>query len=217
MDLSATLARQSASTGKQLHNPAATGFSRAHKRKNVYLDTEINPSKLPTFPQLDHMDTEASALNDVMLTRGSMRINIAPTPNVTGGKLLSQTAVAALHGYRTPRVVMENMPTFKSGKPTEVDYQLDLDGYYKTMASAEHGNRVLDDEVLKRVKMGGRGPQGNLGMIRAGGLERDANSSIRKSAPLGLSHDAKTAKSQIYTVAPNHKATRPVLAAARNF
>lgn len=214
---SSVIARQSAGVNKPLTNPADAGYGNANKRRNPYIDTEVNPRPLPTFPMVDYMDTEASSINNVVLTDKNFKISGRPTDQKTRSALHYQTKVSALHGLRIPRAQLETPARILPSKPANDIYQFNMDQYYKTMASSEYGYRKLDNEVLSRVRVGGRGPQGDLSMMRASGLERDKNTSINASPAMGLTFQSEAAKPIIQTVAPNHKPTKPHLAAARNF
>jgi hypothetical protein len=200
----------------KLANPAAPGYGANVKRTGIF-DTQINPKPLPTFPDLDYMPGESTALNDVVLTKDNLRFSSTPQDNAERQNLRYQTSVAALHGYRTPRQTLSVFPKIKKHNDYMPEPQLDVDVYMKTMASAEHGYRKLDNSVYQRVQMGGKGPKGFSTFMRADGLERDANSSIHKEARKGLSFDTPAAKPMIQTVAPNHNKVAPVLAATRHF
>lgn len=200
----------------QLKNPASTGYSKSVSRTGLF-DTQINPKPLPTFPDLDYMATDASALNDVVLTKDNLKFDSFPMDNRERQSLQYQTPVAALHGFRTPRATLNDFPSIKKYPDNMGESQLDRSVFLKTLASAEHGYRKLDEAVHERVKKGGKGPRGYSTFMRSDGRERDANSSINAMAKRGLTFDSAAAKPQIQTVAPNHQKVAPVLAATPNF
>lgn len=199
-----------------LKNPASTGYSRKVTQTGLF-DTQINPKALPTFPDLDYLPTDASALNDVVLTQDNLRFASVPMDNMERQSLQYQSQVAALYGNRTPRPTLQKFPEVKQFPEYAGSSQLDSSLYMKTLASAEYGYKRLDDAVHDRVQKGGRGPRGYSSFMRASGFERDQNKSILTDARRGLTFDSAPAKPQIQTVAPNHKKVAPVLAAARNF
>lgn len=200
---------------KSLSHPVKTGYGKANRLKRSLLDTEINPKELPSFPDLDYMPTESTALNNVVMTDNNFRIDTPMTDASERKALHFQTDVAALHGFRTPRPLMSDMPAFNMDVDTSV-IKFNKDAMDKNIASAEYGMRKLDEGVLKRVKELGRGTRGDLNRMRAWGRERDSNKSVHDRNDLGLSYKTKSAKAMSQTVAPNHKRVKPVLAAAPN-
>lgn len=199
-----------------LTNPANPGYTK-HISFTGHIDTRVNPKKLPTFPSLDYMPSDATALNDVVLTANSFRVNGTPSDSKELNALRYQTPVAALHGYRTPRETMKSVPRISKHVQDTPNPQLDTDVYYRVMASAEYGYRKLDNAVHERVQKGGKGSRGYSSFMRADGFERDENTSIHDQAPKGLTFDTEPAKPMIQILAPNHRKVAPVLAAARNF
>lgn len=214
--IQSVLARQT--TGLEtrgLRHPVKTGYGKAGRNKRPLIDTEINPKEMPTFPSLDYMPTESSALNNVVMTDESFRIDTNLTTAPQRKALYYQTEVAALHGFRTPRAEMDSMPAMYEA-PLKPTFRVGNATLNKNIASAEYGLRDLDEKVLERVEMLGRGTRGNLNRMRAWGRERDANKSIHDYNDLGLERKSKAAKPASHAVAPNHKKIKPVLAAAPN-
>jgi len=200
-----------------LTNPAHPGYGSSTHVAAYAFDPKIHPQPLPSFPTLDYLPGTSTSLNDTVIRDSDNHIYDA-TGQGNRKKLFDSTVYASrtgkLCGYRVPRAQAEISALVPEGVP-EPNVTLSTDVHQKVMASAEHGYKKLDYEVLHKVEKP-RINTGNMNKAYAFGWQRFVNPSILPRNRWSLPSDAPTGVADNDDVRVNDKRIRPVMVSTRN-
>lgn len=202
---------------KYIGNPATSGYlDETNQTRFGLFDPKIHPNDQMTYPMLETMPQDSTAIGETVLTADSFKIGEDPEmEKIDYGIFQQQLAKADIHGYRTG---LERHDPSRFGDPVQSVPDLtpiDVDRYHKVMASSEYGYNAIDRTVLRKVS-GNKKIMGYNQYGRAYGLERAANRAIIESPADGLEYTTPTAVPSNDNIKINQSGIKPVLVAAPN-